>query len=86
LADPNLLFSLLSDAGPIGIAVGVAFFLVVAAVAYISFRLMRRTMKTAIRLAIVALILLVALVGSIAILWKSSGRITRPRPSTNRTR
>jgi uncharacterized membrane protein YhhN len=83
---PILLLSLWSEAGPIGIAAGVAFFLIIAAVAYISFRLLRRTMKTAMRLLIVGLILLVAVIGSIAILWKSSGRLSLPRPSANRTR
>jgi len=83
---PILLFSLLSEAGPIGIAAGIAFFLIVAAAAYIAFRMLGRTMKTAIRLAIVGLILLVAVIGTIAILWKSAGRATQPRPSANRTR
>ena len=74
------LFDVAPEAGPIGLAVGVGFFLVFAAVAYIAFRILRRTMKMAFRLAIVAGILLVAVIGSIAIFWLGSGKRPGPRP------
>ena len=73
-------------ASPVGIAIGVGFFLVLAAVAYIAFRLLRKTLKLAFRLAIVAVILLVALIGSISIFWLGSGSSSRPRPLPTRSR
>jgi hypothetical protein len=75
------------EIGIFGIIGGVIFFLVLAAAAYIAFRLMRKTVKIAIRMTIVAIILLVALVGCIAIYWKS-GSSARPitKPTANRSR
>jgi hypothetical protein len=75
------------ELGILGIIGGTIFFLVLAAAAYITFRLMRRTVKMAIRMTIVAVILLVALVGSIAIYWKS-GSSAKPvtKPTANRSR
>jgi hypothetical protein len=75
-----LLFDVAAEAEPIGIAVGVGFFLVFLAVAYVAFRILRKTMKMAFRLAIVAGILLVAIIGSVAIFWFSSGSRPGPRP------
>lgn len=78
----------LPEVGTFAIVAGVVAFLLLAAVAYIVFRLTRKTVKMAIRLTIVAVILLIALVGSIAVYWKSgwSGNQTRPRPSPTRAR
>ena len=65
-----------------GAAVGIAFFLVFAAVAVIAFRLLKRTMKMAFRMAIVAVILLIAIVGGISfMLFSSPVRSTRPTPT-----
>jgi len=78
----------LPEIGTFAIVAGVGAFLLLAAVAYIVFRLTRKTVKMAVRLAIVAVILLVALVGSIAVYWKSGSgsKQPRPRPSPARTR
>jgi hypothetical protein len=73
------------DSGP-GIIAAVAFFLVFAAVAYVAFRMLKRTVKMAVRMTIVALILLIAALGTIFI-WYGSGSRGRPvRPPANRTR
>ena len=82
-----LFLEMLPDAGTAGLIAGAIFFLVFAAVAYIAFRMMRKTVKIAFRMALVAVILLIALVGSIAIYWKSSTTTSsRPKPPVSRTR
>jgi apolipoprotein N-acyltransferase len=73
---------MLLDAAPIGggigLAAGVLFFAVLAAAAYIVFRLLKKTVKLAFRMAIVAVILLIAIVGSISFWWLGSSKPTRP--------
>ena len=87
MAAALLFFQSFSDIGPIGLAVGVGFFLVIAAAAYIAFRVMRRTVKMALRMAIVGVILLIAIIGSIAIFWMTSGsKPAATRPSNSRSR
>lgn len=74
---------------PIAIAVAIGFFLVLLAVAFIAYRLLKRTLKMAFRMAIVAIILLVAFVGSIALFYgvgSSTNTKTRPRPTVNSSR
>ena len=81
------LFDVAPEAGPLGLAAGVGFFLVFVAVAYIAFRILRKTMKVAFRLAIVAGILIVAIIGSVAIFWFGSSKPVRPpRPNPTRSR
>ena len=79
------LYIALIEGSMTGLAVGVGIFLVFAAAAYIAFRLLKRTVKIAIRLAIVGVILLIALVGSISYYWLSSD-IPRPRTAPTRVR
>ena len=78
----------LLDLTTFSIVAGVGVFLLLAAAAYVVFRLTRRTVKTAIRLTIVAVILLIALVGSVAVYWKSgsTNQQTRPRQAPTRIR
>ena len=76
--------------GIIGLAAGAVFFLIFAGVAALAFFMIRRTVKMAIRMFIVAAILLIAFVGSLA-LWfgigSSPSKPARPnRPSANSTR
>lgn len=75
-----------TEIGTFGIVAGVIFFLVLAAVAYIVFRMMRKTVKWAIRVTVVTVILLVALIGGIAVYWNSSSKQSRPKPTPARTR
>ena len=53
----------------IGIIAAVVFFLIFAGVAYIAFRLLKKTVKMAFRMAIVAVILLIAVAGSVSFWW-----------------
>jgi hypothetical protein len=61
-------------AGGIGIFVGVAFFLICLAVAFIAFKLLKRTLKMAFRVAIVAIIIAIAVAGSAFFLLLGSSR------------
>lgn len=82
-----LLFDVTPELGAVGITAVVGFFLVFAAVAYIAFRLLKRTVRMALRMAIVAVILVVALAGSILIYWKGTSSTTpHPRPVPTRSR
>lgn len=68
----------------IGIVAGVVFFLIFAAIAVVAFFIIKRTVKMAVRMAVVAAILLIAVVGGISF-WmftsdaKPARRTTNPR-------
>lgn len=53
------------------------FVVVFAAVAYVVFRMLRKTVKMAFRLAIVATIILIAIAGSISFWWLSGNKPSR---------
>jgi len=75
------------EIGTVGLAAGAGFFMILVAFAYIAFRMLRKTVRVALRMAIVAVILLIALVGGIAIYWKGSASTsTSPKPSPTRAR
>lgn len=86
----NLIAMLFDIAAPSGTvtaaAVGIGFFFALVAVAYIIFRLLRKTVKMAFRMAIVAVILAIAVVGSASLWWfgSVSSQTPRPRPSRQR--
>ncbi len=54
---------------PIGLAIAVSFFLILAAIAFVVFKMVKRTVKMAFRMTIVVLILLIAIIGSISLWW-----------------
>jgi hypothetical protein len=60
---------------PAGVGFGMAavFFLFCAVIAFVSFKMLKRTVKMAVRMTIVALILLIALIGGISLLYFNSG-------------
>lgn len=66
--------------GGIGIFAGVAFFLIFLAVAFIAFKMLKRTVKMAFRLVIVTVILAIAVAGSVALWALGTGNSERPRP------
>lgn len=70
----------------IGIVAAGAFFLLAAAVAFIAFKMLKRTVKMAFRVFVVVLILGIAAAGSIALWALSSGSssVSTPRPSRTR--
>lgn len=79
---------LLFDAAPSGPVLGafaaVVLVFICIAVAITAFLLLRKTLKLAFRVAIVGVILLIAIVGSIAALYLGS-KSDRPRPGPPRT-
>ena len=70
----------------IGIVAAVAFFLVFAAAAYIAFRLLRKTVKMAFRMAVVAVILLIAVAGSVSFWWLGSSGKSAPKSKSVQTK
>jgi hypothetical protein len=69
----------------VGIVAAVVFFLVLAGVAYIAFKLLRKTVKMAFRMAIVAIILVIAVAGSISFWWLGHSK-PATRPTSRQTR
>jgi len=71
----------------IGLIAAVVFFLVFAGVAYVAFRLLRKTVKVAFRMTIVALILLIAVAGSVSFWWLGNSskptRVEKPKRNVN---
>jgi hypothetical protein len=82
----SILFDIGPPGGSIGIAAIVGGFLVLSAIAYVIFRLLRKTVGMAIRLAIVAGILIIGLIAAIFFFSFGSGRGTPVRPSTQSNR
>lgn len=64
--------TILLDVAPLGGGIGLiaaaAFFLIFVAIAFIAFKLLRKTFKMAVRMMIVLIILAIAIAGSIS-LW-----------------
>ena len=76
------IFLIAEMVGGTGMIAAAAFFLIFVAVAYIVFRLLKKTVKMAFRMAIVATILLIAIAGSLSFWWLGSSKsATRPRPA-----
>lgn len=81
-----LLFDLApSVGGTVGVFAAAVFFLIFAAVAFVAFKMLKKTVKMAFRMAIVAVILLVAVAGSVA-LWAFAGGGSSERPRPTRPR
>jgi len=72
--------------GTVAAIVAVTFFLVLAGAAYVAFRALKKTVKMAFRMAIVAVILVIAIVGSISLWYFSSDATPRQKPPANRKR
>ncbi len=68
------------------IVAAVAFFLVFAAVAYVAFRLLRKTVKMAFRMAIVVVILVIAVAGSVSFWWLGSSGKSAHRSKSAQTK
>ena len=72
--------------GGLGIFLAVAFFLIFLAVAFITFKILKKSVKMAFRMLIVAVILAVAVGGSIALWALGTGGSGRPAPRQSRPR
>ena len=77
---PAILFDLapVSSGSGVGIFLAVAFLFVFLAVAFIVFKLLKKTVKMAFRLMIVGVILAIAVAGSFSFWWLGSSKSTRP--------
>ena len=75
-----IFFDIPPTAGGIGIFAAVAFFLIFAAIAFIAFKLLKKTVKMVFRMAIVAIILVIAVAGSLSFWWLGGGKPSRPEP------
>jgi apolipoprotein N-acyltransferase len=81
-----MMLDIAPSGGVIGAVVAVSFFLVLAGAAYIAFKALKKTAKMAIRMVIVAVILVIAIVGSISLWYFSSDATPRLKPPVNRKR
>lgn len=68
-----MLFDIAPLGGGIGIGLAVFFLLICAVAAFVAFKMLKRTVKMAVRMVIVAIILLVAVVGATTFLIMGSG-------------
>jgi len=74
-------------AGGVGIFAAVAFLLVFLAIAFVAFKLLKKSVKMAFRLVIVAIIVAIAIAGSFAFWWLGAvkpARTERPRSTQSR--
>lgn len=82
-----IFFDVAPIGGGLGVMLGLVFFFIFAAVAFIAFKMLKRTVKMAVRMTIVAAILLVALIGGVAFLVFGTGSKPAPRSTpTNQKR
>jgi uncharacterized membrane protein YqjE len=82
----TMLFELGMQGGAAIAAVGVAFILVMAGVALLAYRMLRKTMKWAFRMAIVGVILMIALIGGGIMIWYSMKSTPAPPRRAEPTR
>ena len=70
--------------GGMGIVAAAAFFLIFIAVAFIAYKLLKKSVKMAFRVVIVAVILAIAVAGSVALWALGSGGGPKPQPTRSR--
>ena len=73
------------SSGAVIAGAGIVFFVALAAVAYIAFRIFRKTMKMAFRMAVIVAILIFVLGGSVGLWWFGSLN-PAPRSTPQRTK
>lgn len=75
-----LFFDVPPIAGGAGVFAAVAFLLIGAAVAFVAYRLLKKTVKMVFRVGIVGVILAIAVAGSLSFYWLGGGKPSRPQP------
>lgn len=81
------LFDVGLPGGTTTLIAGVGLFFIIAAAAYVMFRLLRKTVKMAFRLAMVVTVLFTFVVGGAALYWFGTGTTSKSnRPPTARPR
>ena len=73
------------SSGALLVGAGIVFVIALAAVAYIAFRIFRKTMKMAFRMAVLAAVMIFVLGGSVGLWWFGTSK-PAPRPTPQRTR
>jgi hypothetical protein len=86
MIDTVLLAETAPSAATIGAIVAITFLLLFLAVAFIAYKALKRTVKMAVRMTIVGVILAIAVVGSISLWYFSSGGTPKMKPPTERRR
>lgn len=81
-----ILFDIAPLGGGLGIGLAIFFFLICLAAAFITFKMLKRTVKMAIRMVIVAVILFVALIGGVALMYFGSSGNGPVKPPVKTTR
>lgn len=72
--------------GSIGVVAGIVFFLIFVAVAFIAFKILKKTAGVVLRVLVVLIILAVAIFGSVALFMFGSGGTPRPNTPARRAR
>lgn len=83
----TLLFDVAPVGGGIAVFAGVAFFFIFAVIAFIAFKMLKKTVKMAVRVAVVAIIITIAVAGSVFFFVVGTSkpvRPPRPVPTANR--
>jgi hypothetical protein len=81
------LLDALPPASGVALGAGAIFFVAFAIAGFIVFKLLKKTVKMAVRMAIVGVILLIAVVGSISFWWLGTSKTPTPqRPRTSQTK
>jgi hypothetical protein len=81
---PALLAIDLPVSGVAALAGGLVVFAVITAMMYVIFRMLKKSIKMAFRLAIVIAVFVIAAVGGLSLWWFSSGNSAPDRPSPSR--
>ena len=81
-----ILLQFAPSGGTMALIIAASFFLVLAGAAYIAFKALKKTVKMAFRMAVVAVILLIAVVGSISLWYFSTDTSPKLKPPADRRR
>ena len=84
--DESLLVVVADLGGTIGVVVAAAFFLVFIGVAFVAFKALKKTVKMAFRMAVVSVILVIAIIGSVSLWYFSGGGSPKLKPPATRSR
>jgi hypothetical protein len=79
-----ILLQFAPSGGTMALIIAAAFFLVLAGAAYIAFKALKKTVKMAFRMTVVAVILLIAVVGSISLWYFSTDVTPKLKPPASR--
>jgi len=82
----TLLLQTAPSGSTIGIVVGAAFFLLFLGVAFVAYKALKKTVKMAFRMTVVAIILIIAVAGSVSLWYFSGGGTQKQKPPTQRGR